>query len=84
MVGQKNIKYRIKMEQILELEKMSVSEKIQMINHIWESIETEEKDFESPKWHNEVLLSRKENVDNGTTKFKSLEVVKNELNLKFQ
>ncbi len=72
------------MGQVLDLHKMSVTERIMMLNEIWQSLETENKNFESPKWHEEVLQSRQKKVENGTVYFKSFETVKQELKAKFQ
>ncbi|MBS9766152.1 MAG: addiction module protein [Flavobacteriaceae bacterium] len=68
----------------IELNEMSVFDKIHLINEIWESMEDNNNQIISPKWHKEVLLSRKERVENGDAKFKSFEEVKKELKKKFK
>lgn len=53
----------------LPLKEMSVPEKLEVIERVWESLRGEEKNFESPAWHNELLAARKKMHAEGKTKF---------------
>ncbi len=68
----------------IELNRMSITDKIHLINEIWESISSNTNDIMSPEWHKDILLSRKERVENGSAKFKSFEEVKKELRTKLK
>lgn len=63
---------------IAEISKMSVLERIQTMEALWDSLTHESAEIKAPKWHGEVLSRRKEQIDNGNAKFLSL----NELKLK--
>ena len=43
----------------LPLKKMTVPEKLDVIERVWESLRSDEEKFESPEWHRDVLESRK-------------------------
>ena len=53
----------------LPLQKMSVSEKIEVIERVWESLRDEEGKFESPAWHGELLAARQTRHAEGKTAF---------------
>ncbi len=72
------------MQEVLKLNKMSVSEKLHVINQIWESLEPDSEKVPSPEWHKNILSNRIEKVKNGTAKFKSFDIVKQELQSKFK
>ena len=53
----------------LPLEKMTVAEKLTVIEDVWASLRGEEDRFDSPAWHQDVLLARKKLHAEGKTKF---------------
>jgi len=55
----------------LPLKKMTVPEKIDVIERVWESLRGEEEKFESPAWHKEVLAARKKLHAEGKARFSS-------------
>jgi len=59
----------------IEISKMSVTEKLQIMEDLWDSLRTEQ-EINPPNWHEEVLASRKKNIQNGATTFITLEELK--------
>ncbi len=57
----------------IEIKKMSVIERLQAMEALWDSLLDEESDIESPEWHREILEERKRKIENGKTEFISLE-----------
>ena len=57
----------------IEIKKMSVVERLQAMEALWDSLLDEESDIESPEWHREILEERKRKIENGKTEFISLE-----------
>ena len=53
----------------LPLDRMSLSEKMSVIERVWQSID--EAEFTSPAWHEAVLRDREEAVRRGEAKFSS-------------
>jgi len=64
---------------ILELEKMSMSEKISMMECLWDDICRNAKEYPSPEWHGEVLKQREKMIRSGAATFEDWEKVKKEL-----
>jgi len=59
-----------------EIKKMTTLERLQTMEALWDSLCQEESDIESPKWHRDILDERKKKIENGETKFISLEELK--------
>lgn len=59
-----------------EISKMSVHERIQTMEALWDSLTQEPTEIQSPKWHEEVLSDRKEKIENGQANFISLAELK--------
>lgn len=72
------------MPKSLQLEKMSVTEKLTAINDIWNSLVQDAGNVPSPNWHQEVLQARQMRVDSGVAEFAELDAVKKELRAKFE
>lgn len=60
----------------LQLDQMSVEEKIQTMELLWDSLSQAPADLESPDWHREILEERRRKVDAGEAVFLSLEELK--------
>lgn len=60
----------------LQLDQMSVEEKIQTMELLWESLSQAPADLEIPDWHREILEERQRKVDAGEAVFLSLEELK--------
>ena len=59
-----------------EISKMSVLERLQTMEAIWDSLTRESAEIKPPKWHEEMLSDRKEKIESGKAKFISLEELK--------
>jgi putative addiction module component (TIGR02574 family) len=49
----------------LPLETLSVSEKIQLLESLWDSLCTHPENVRSPEWHREVLEARERRLEDG-------------------
>ncbi len=61
---------------ITEIEKMSIIERLQTMEKLWDSLCHEESEIESPEWHKEILESRRKKIKEGKATFISLEDLK--------
>jgi len=57
---------------IADFKKMSITERLQAMEALWDSLLYEEGEIESPKWHEEILEERKTTIANGKAKYISL------------
>ncbi len=62
---------------INEIINLNAKEKIILMNEIWESLDKQQDDIATPKWHKEILKARIDKIKNGQTKTVSLEELKN-------
>ena len=60
----------------IEIKKMSVVERLQAMEALWDSLLNEESEIESPEWHRDIIEERKRNIENGKAKFISLKELK--------
>jgi len=60
----------------IEIKKMSVIERLQVMEAIWDSLLYEESEIESPEWHKDILEERKRKIEDGKAEFISLEELK--------
>lgn len=49
----------------IPLDTMSVSEKVCLLENVWESLCSKPGDVRSPEWHREVLEARKRRLEDG-------------------
>ncbi len=57
------------MERIeLPLSKLSLAQKLDLMEAIWEDLTHDEKKFESPDWHEDILKQRESSVAAGNQK----------------
>jgi len=64
------------MMNITELKKMSTSERLQVMEALWDSLLYESDVVETPEWHEKILQERKEKIASGSAKFISLAELK--------
>lgn len=64
-----------------DIEKMSVSDRLEAIEKIWESISSSEH-IESPAWHRKILNSREDKVTSGKANFLDMDEVRERLEKK--
>ena len=60
----------------IDIKKMSTTERLQIMETLWDSLLYEETEIESPKWHRDILEERKRKIESGKAKFLSLEELK--------
>ena len=60
----------------IEIKKMSMVERLQAMEALWDSLLYEESEIESPEWHWDILEERKRKIENGKAQFISLEKLK--------
>lgn len=58
---------------MLEIKKMSRTERLQTMEALWDSLIDEEAELESPEWHRDILEERKNKIESGKAEFISLE-----------
>jgi hypothetical protein len=63
----------------LDIEKMTLEEKLRAMEALWTDLSRNEANIQSPPWHEEVLKEREEEVKSGHAKFESWEHAKREL-----
>ncbi len=61
---------------ITEISKMSVLERLQTMEALWDSLTHEAEEIKSPDWHGKILFERKEKIDASHADFISLEALK--------
>ena len=67
------------MEITLPLEKMTVEEKLRVMESLWKDLTREEAQLESPDWHGDVLRETVERVKQGKESFIDWETAKRQL-----
>jgi len=63
----------------LPLDKMTLAEKLRLMETLWADLCRNEQQLESPAWHEQVLKEREERVRSGAEQFMDWEVAKEEL-----
>lgn len=59
-----------------EIQKMTINQRILVMEQIWTSLIEGHQVPESPLWHKSVLESRRERIDSGEAKFLSIDELK--------
>jgi len=67
------------MDITLPLEKMTIAEKLRVMETLWSDLTRNEEQFESPDWHGEVLRERAARVKQGKESFVDWETAKKQL-----
>lgn len=62
-----------------ELEKMSVTERLQAMDQLWDSLNRCGEEIPSPDWHQDVLADRKARAQRGDAKFLTLDQLRSRL-----
>ena len=60
----------------VEISKMSIAERLQAIEALWNSLLDNESEVESPQWHRDILEERKRKIEDGKAEFIVLEELK--------
>ena len=61
---------------ISELKKMSTAERLQAMEALWDSLQYENGEIETPAWHETILQERKAKIASGAAKFITLAELK--------
>ena len=56
-----------------EIKNLNIKERLILIDTIWETLESESNQVESPKWHKKLLEPRIEKIKNGQAEFISID-----------
>jgi hypothetical protein len=72
------------MQASLPLNEMTITEKLVVMNQIWDDLMRNPDNIPSPEWHKEVLSARAERVKSGKAHFKNYDSVKSELRSQFK
>ena len=67
------------MQITLPLEEMSVEEKIEIMENIWDDLCKKEDLIPSPAWHKKILLEREAALQNGEEEFMDWETAKEQI-----
>ena len=60
----------------IEISGMSTIERLQTMEAIWDSLIHENSEIESPEWHQDILVTRKLNIEEGKAEFISIEALR--------
>jgi putative addiction module component (TIGR02574 family) len=60
----------------LDIQKMSVQDRLEIMEAIWESFSYERREIDSPDWHRDILENRKEKLNSPNTEFVTIETLK--------
>ena len=63
----------------LHLDEMSVEEKLQAMESLWEDLCSRADSMASPAWHGEALADREAAIDGGNDHFQDWEVAKQDI-----
>jgi putative addiction module component (TIGR02574 family) len=61
---------------IADISKMSVQERLQAMEALWDSLSNETEQIHPPEWHEEILRERKQRHRNGKMEYISLDELK--------
>jgi putative addiction module component (TIGR02574 family) len=61
------------------LDTLSIEEKIQMMESLWDSLCTTTSKVASPSWHGDILAARQQAIHDGSDKFEDWEIAKEAL-----
>jgi len=59
-----------------EISRMSVTEKLQTMEALWDSFSNEPIEHQAPVWHGDILRNRTEKINNNEAKFLTLSELK--------
>ncbi len=63
----------------LPLDKMTVREKLRVMEEIWEDLSRDPGNVKSPDWHKQALKEREARIASGQAKFRDWEQAKKEI-----
>lgn len=67
------------MTNAINIEKMTIEEKLMTMENIWKNLCKNADSLSSPDWHRDVLLEREKDERNGNNKFQNWDKAKKEI-----
>lgn len=61
---------------LADIKKMSMAERLETMEALWDSLLDENEQIESPEWHEKIVEKRKAKIKSGRAKFISLSELK--------
>lgn len=71
--------YRYAMQELVDLKRMTLPEKLRLMEALWEDLCQSEQELSSPDWHREVLEEREKKIASGEESFVDWDVAKKKL-----
>lgn len=62
-----------------QIERMSVAERLQAMEQLWDALCRQGAEITSPEWHGDVLADRKSRVERGEAEFLTLDQLRTRL-----
>jgi putative addiction module component (TIGR02574 family) len=62
-----------------QIDKLSVAERLRVMEQLWEGLCRDARQVSSPEWHREVLADRKARAERGDAKFLTLSQLRSRL-----
>lgn len=62
-----------------DIERMSVTERLQAMDQLWDSLNRDGDEISSPDWHRDILADRKARAQRGDSKFLTLDQLRSRL-----
>ena len=59
-----------------EITRLTSAERIELMNALWDSLDAQDQEIESPAWHKEELRTREEEIASGKAQFLTWEDAK--------
>ncbi len=59
-----------------EIKNLDINQRLNLIDMIWQTLENQEKDIESPTWHKDILEKRLEKIEKNEVKYIYLDELK--------
>lgn len=59
-----------------DIKKLSRSERLQIMDTLWDSFLNEDIELDSPEWHDDILDERRRKIESGKAEFISLDELK--------
>ena len=68
----------------LPLKDMTILEKLEMMETLWDDLSSSPEVIESPEWHKKLLAERRSQVEDGTSRLKDWDTAKSDIRKKLQ
>ena len=72
------------MQSAINIKSLSREEKLKVMEDIWEDLSIDNKEVESPNWHQKALIETERRLSSGQEKIADWKVAKKELRKRFE